>query len=154
MANCCVYYLFFSYSAAAVIYLIIGSFAASGNVAVLTEHLRTDKCDTGRNDTVECITSEEKDNVKGRTSAQYFLASGISLGISLPLFLFCIINKPKGYIDLPQNINNKEANIMQIEEEDDIIKNQNKNDTLPIELAKQLKDSDTGTEEGMKEVIN
>ena len=43
---------------------------------------------------------------------------------------------------------------MQIEEEDDIIKNENKNDTLPIELAKQLKDSDTGTEEGMKEVIN
>ena len=115
MANCCVYFLFFSYAAATIIYLIIGALAASGNAAVLMEHCKT---------TNNTITQEEKESVKKRTYSQYFLASGFTLVISALLFFLCIFKGKKGYSQLSQNINNKiiEEKVPNVIDEEELTK--------------------------------
>ena len=148
MAGCCVTYLFFSYAAASVIYLIIGIFATTGNIAVLAENF------IKVNDSY--IDPEEKKQVKSRTLAQYFLASGISVIIAILLFFLCIIRKPKGYTEVTQQrekITEEKQNVVQIEEDDEEDNNNiNTKGEMPIELAKQTRDYDSA--EGMKEVIN
>lgn len=156
MANCCVTYLFFSYSAASIIYLIVGLFAATGNVAVLIEHLKM-------NDT-NGLDESEKEDVKSRTLSQYFLASAIAVIISLLLYIFLFVRKKKGYSNIYQDQNNDninqqygDNNLLQIEEEDEDNINKSKSDNFPIELAidssKKINDSDSGTE-GMKEYVD
>ena len=148
MAGCCVTYLFFSYAAASVIYLIIGIFATTGNIAVLAENF------IKVNDSY--IDPEEKKQVKSRTLAQYFLASGISVIIAILLFFLCIIRKPKGYTEVTQQrekITEEKQNVVQIEEDDEEDNNNiNTKGEMPIELAKQTRDYDSA--EGMKETIN
>ena len=148
MAGCCVTYLFFSYAAASVIYLIIGIFATTGNIAVLAENF------IKVNDSY--IDPEEKKQVKSRTLAQYFLASGISVIIAILLFFLCIIRKPKGYTEVTQQrekITEEKQNVVQIEEDDEEDNNNiNTKGEMPIELAKQTRDYDSA--EGMKEAIN
>ena len=152
MANCCVTYLFFSYAAATIIYFIIGIFAATGNIALLVEHYKFSNA--------TYLDEEEKSDVKSRTLRQYFMSSGLAAFISVPLFVFCIIKKPKGYSDIIQEQNiNKKNNKMQIEEEDeeDFNPNNRRSGVMPIEMAsgtKAINESDSNTEEsGMKENI-
>ena len=160
MANCCVYFLFFSYAAATIIYLIIGALAASGNAAVLMEH-----CKISNN----TMTQEEKESVKKRTYSQYFLASGCTLVISALLFFLCIFKGKKGYTPLNQNINNRiieEKSTNVIDEEiisnaNDINTNTNNininisKDSDQLEMSKQTKDIESINDEneGMKENI-
>ena len=147
MAGCCVTYLFFSYAAASVIYLILGIFAATGNIEVLSKNL------IKVNDSY--VEEDEKKNVKSRTLAQFFFASGISVVIAILLFIFCIIRKPKGATDVNQEkgkiIEENPPNVMQIEEEDDDDDNNNINTKgeIPIELAKKTREYDS---DGMKEI--
>ena len=130
MANFCVTFLFYSYAAATVIYLILGAFAASGNAALLIEHYHL-------NDT-NSVDDSEKSNVKSRTLAQYFLSSAITAIISSVLFIFCIMkSEKKGYNNIYQDQNIEKIN--QIEEEDDDINNSG---TMPIELAIDNKSND------------
>ncbi len=151
MANCCVTYLFFSYAAATIIYFIIGVFATTGNIALLVEHYK--------HSNASYVDEEEKNDVKSRTLGQYYLSSGLAALISVFLFLFCIIKKPKGYSDIIQDQNiNKKDNIMQIEEDDDDHNiNNSQSGSMPIEMAigaKIINESDSNTEEsGMKENI-
>ena len=97
--------------------------------------------------------------MKSRTLGQYYLSSGLAALISVFLFLFCIIKKPKGYSDIIQDQNiNKKDNIMQIEEDDDDHNiNNSQSGSMPIEMAigaKTINESDSNTEEsGMKENI-
>ena len=156
MANCCVYYLFYSYAAASLIYLIIGIFAATGNVAVLMEHVKL-------NDTNQ-LEEEERGAVKSRTLAQYFLASAIAVITSLLLYIFCLIGKSKGTPNTYQEQIKEDTNksnindIMQIEaDEDEDNVNKTGNVTMPIEMAMDntkiiTNESEAGTE-GMKENI-
>ena len=160
MANCCVYFLFLSYAAATIIYLIIGALAASGNAAVLMEHCKT---------TNNTITQEEKESVKKRTYSQYFLASGFTLVISALLFFLCIFKGKKGYSQLSQNINNKiiEEKVPNVIDEEDINKENNINNNINIntninedsndrlEMSKQSKEIESINDdnEGMKENI-
>ena len=130
MANFCVTFLFYSYAAATVIYLILGAFAASGNAALLIEHYHL-------NDT-NLVEDSEKSDVKSRTLAQYFLSSAITAIISSVLFIFCIMkSEKKGYSNIYQDQNIEKIN--QIEEEDDDINNSG---TMPIELAIDNKSND------------
>ena len=64
MANCCVTFLFFSYAAATVIYLVIAGLAMSGNAKVLIAH---SKLENGT-----ALLPKEREEVKSRTYAQYF----------------------------------------------------------------------------------
>ena len=160
MANCCVYFLFFSYAAATIIYLIIGALAASGNAAVLMEHCKI---------TNNTITQEEKESVKKRTYSQYFLASGFTLVISALLFFLCIFKGKKGYSQLSQNINNKiiEEKVPNVIDEEDINKENDINNNINIntninedsndrlEMSKQSKEIESINDdnEGMKENI-
>ena len=150
MANFCVTFLFFSYAAASIIYLILGAFAASGNAALLIDHYHLNETNG--------LNESEKRDVKSRTLAQYFLASGITVIISTLLFIFCILKKEKGYsrIDQDQNI----EKINQIEEdEDNIVNNSETSGSMPIEMALGSNNSLNKSEsynigEGMKESIN
>ena len=151
MANFCITFLFFSYSSASIIYLILGAFAASGNAALLMEHYH-------RNET-NAIEPSELEGVKSRTIGQYFLAAGISVIISVLLYIFCILRKEKGYtIIYPEQSGEK---INQIEEDDNEDNSINNTGTMPIELAidsKKVINNDESSkddnEEGMKENIN
>ena len=159
MANCCVYYLFYSYAAASLIYLIIGIFAATGNVAVLMEHLKPNTSNA-----TNFIDEEERGAVKSRTLAQYFLASAIAVITSLLLYIFCLIGKSKGTPNAYQEQIKEDTNksnindIMQIEaDEDEDNVNKTGNVTMPIEMAMDntkiiTNESEAGTE-GMKENI-
>ena len=154
MANCCITFLFYSYAAASIIYLMIGAFAASGNAAILTEHYKFDENNK--------ITEEERKGVKSRTLAQYFFASAVTVIITVLLYIFFIIKKEKGYhaINQGQNIDNdfQKGNIIQIEEEDDEDDNSKTNKgNIPIEMAfGNAINSETSSEqtEGMKERNN
>ena len=147
MANFCVTFLFYSYAAATVIYLILGAFAASGNAALLIEHYHL-------NDT-NSVDDSEKSDVKSRTLAQYFLSSAITAIISSVLFIFCIMkSEKKGYSNIYQDQNIEKIN--QIEEDDE-----DNSGTMPIELAIDNKSNDnlninmsgssSNSGEGMKE---
>ena len=128
MANFCVTFLFYSYAAATVIYLILGAFAASGNAALLIEHYHL-------NDT-NLVEDSEKSDVKSRTLAQYFLSSAITAIISSVLFIFCIMkSEKKGYSNIYQDQNIEKIN--QIEEDDE-----DNSGTMPIELAIDNKSND------------
>ena len=151
MANFCVTFLFYSYAAATVIYLILGAFAASGNAALLIEHYHL-------NDT-NSVDDSEKSNVKSRTLAQYFLSSAITAIISSVLFIFCIMkSEKKGYSNIYQDQNIEKINQIEEDDEDNDINNSG---TMPIELAIDNKsndnlninisDSSSHNEEGMKE---
>ena len=153
MANCCITFLFYSYAAASIIYLIIGAFAASGNAAVLTEHYKKNDNNT--------VDEDEIKAVKSRTLAQYFLASGMTVIISVILYIFFIIRGEKGYssINQIQNIDNDlhKGNVIQIEEEEDDDNSNNKGN-MPIEMAignnMNKSESYSVENEGMKETIN
>ena len=151
MAGFCVNFLFYSYSAATVIYLILGAFAASGNAALLIEHYHL-------NDT-NAVQENEKKDVKSRTLAQYFLSSAITVAISLVLYIFCINEKvKKGYNNIYPDQNIEKINQIEEDDEDNAI---NTTGSLPIELAIDNKsndnlninisDSSSHNEEGMKE---
>ena len=132
MANFCVTFLFYSYAAATVIYLILGAFAASGNAALLIEHYHL-------NDT-NLVEDSEKSDVKSRTLAQYFLSSAITAIISSVLFIFCIMkSEKKGYSNIYQDQNIEKINQI---EEDDEDNNINNSGTMPIELAIDNKSND------------
>ena len=128
MAGVCTGFLFYSYVAATVIYLILGSFAASGNIALLTEHYHhmSNSADEENN------MKKEIENVKGRTTTQYFVASGVCLLLSVTLFFLCMRegNKPEEEkkitrsisLDMkeaqPNNIINNQTNNIEIPNED------------------------------------
>ena len=132
MANFCVTFLFYSYAAATVIYLILGAFAASGNAALLIEHYHL-------NDT-NSVDDSEKSDVKSRTLAQYFLSSAITAIISSVLFIFCIMkSEKKGYNNIYQDQNIEKINQIEEDDEDNDINNSG---TMPIELAIDNKSND------------
>ena len=79
--KCCGAYLFFSYAGATVVYLILGIFANTGNISLLMEHCRKEG---------DTITLKEKEDVKQRTYLQYYSACGLSLILSIILYIFCM----------------------------------------------------------------
>ena len=100
MAGCCVTYLFFSYASATIIYLILGIFASSGNVALLIEHYQFVNNDE--------LTEDERKNVRKRTSLQFYFAFTLSLILSLALYIFCMRGKKdKSKIDQSQSLDMK-----------------------------------------------
>ena len=100
MAGCCVTYLFFSYASATIIYLILGIFASSGNVALLIEHYQFVNNDE--------LTEDERKNVRKRTSLQFYFAFVLSLLSSLILYIFCMREKKdKSKIDQSQSLDMK-----------------------------------------------
>ena len=88
MAGFCVTYLFYSYISATLVYFILAIFASSGNLALLVKHYHKD----GDTDDIE---NDEQSDVKSRTAGQYFLASGITLILSIALFILCFRDKNK-----------------------------------------------------------
>ena len=149
--NCCAMYLFFSYAAASVIYLIIAIFASTGNVAVLMEHMKEEN-------------DAEKNAVKKRTYRQYYLGAATSLIIAVVLFIFCIWKKNKvkreTYLPTLQKIISQDEPGMIGDNDSNSNMMANKTESMPIEMAidnnkiNEFSDSGSGTEEGMKEVIN
>ena len=100
MAGCCATYLFFSYASATIIYLILGIFASSGNVALLIEHYQFVNNDE--------LTEDERKNVRKRTSLQFYFAFTLSLILSLALYIFCMRGKKdKSKIDQSQSLDMK-----------------------------------------------
>ena len=102
MAGCCVTYLFFSYASATIIYLILGIFASSGNVALLIEHYQY----VNNNE----LPEKEREIVRKRTSLQFYLAFTLSLLLSLTLYILCMgekKDKPKIDQSIPLDIKNK-----------------------------------------------
>ena len=100
MAGCCVTYLFFSYASATIIYLILGIFASSGNVALLIEHYQFVNNDE--------LTEDERKNVRKRTSLQFYFAFTLSLLTSLTLYILCMgEKKDKSKIDQSQALDMK-----------------------------------------------
>ena len=95
MAGCCATYLFFSYISGTIVYLVLAIFATTGNIILLVEHY---KYETGNN-TEKIVTDIERVNVKSRTFSQYYMACGISLVLSIILYIFLIREKKekKGY---------------------------------------------------------
>ncbi len=140
--KCCAMYCFFSYAAATVVYFIIAIFASTGNSYILVSHLKS---------------SNDLEDVKSRTTKEYFLGAGISLGIAIILFLFCILKiqskeKRDTYMpslqkitqqDEPGMINDNNTNIMN-----------NRTETMPIEMAidKNKSINEYESEKGMKEI--
>ena len=122
MAGVCSGFFFYSYAAATIIYLIFGSFAASGNIALLTEHYHKNGTDS---------VMPDIDNVKSRTTIQYFVAAGACLLISVALYVFCMRegNKPieEKRITRSISLDMKEA------QSNNIINNQNNNIEIPAQ---------------------
>ena len=124
MAGVCIGFLFYSYTAATIIYLILGSFAASGNIALLTEHYLSNKNGNG-------IDKEDINNVKERTTIQYFVASAFCLLISLALFVFCM---REGYKPIQeQKITRSISLDMKEPQSNNIINNQINNIEIPTQ---------------------
>ena len=124
MAGVCIGFLFYSYTAATIIYLILGSFAASGNIALLTEHYLSNKTGTG-------IDKGDIENVKGRTTTQYFVAAGSCLLISVTLFVFCM---REGYKPIEQKKITRSISLdMKEPQSNNIINNQINNIEIPTQ---------------------
>ena len=86
MAGYCVSFLFYSYVAATIVYLIFGIFASTGNAALLIEHYRI-------NSTNQEVENGDEKDVKSRTIGQYFFGSALTLIISILLYIFFIRKK-------------------------------------------------------------
>ena len=99
MAGYCINFLFYSYASATVIYLILGLFASSGNIPLLMDNYRY-------NSSNQELEEGEPSNVKNRTLGQYFLASGLTLGISIALYYFYFRDKKENEAQIiNQNLN-------------------------------------------------
>ena len=85
MAGCCSTFLFFSYTSGTIVYLLLGIFAHTGNLPLLVEHYQYNSNNT--------LITKEEDEVQKRTFCQYYLASSLTLIISLVLYIFCMREK-------------------------------------------------------------
>ncbi len=122
MAGVCSGFLFYSYTAATIIYLIFGSFAASGNIALLTEHYHANK--TGS-------VIPDIEHVKSRTTIQYFVAAGACLLISITLYVFCM---GEGYKPIEEKRITRSISLdMKEAQSNNIINNQNNNIEIPAQ---------------------
>ncbi len=121
MAGYCVSFLFYSYFAATIVYLLFGIFASTGNGPLLIEHYKL-------NSTSE-VDGDEKD-VKKRTYSQYFFASSLTLVLTVVLYIFCMREQEKVKEPFTQTIS------LDIAQENNIL-NQPENDNInrPIEMA-------------------
>ena len=122
MAGVCSGFLFYSYTAATIIYLIFGSFAASGNIALLTEHYHLN--DSGS-------PLDDIENVKSRTTAQYYVAAAACLLISFALYIFCM---REGYKPIEEKKITRSISLdMKESQPNNIINNQNNNIEIPAQ---------------------
>ena len=120
MAGVCTGFLFYSYTAATIIYLIFGSFAASGNIALLTEHYHAN----GTGSVLDDI-----EHVKSRTTTQYFVAAAACLILSVALYVFCM---REGYKPLEEKKITRSISLdMKEPQTNNIINNQNNNIEIP-----------------------
>jgi hypothetical protein len=120
MAGVCTGFLFYSYTAATIIYLIFGSFAASGNIALLTEHYHAN----GTGSVLDDI-----EHVKSRTTTQYFVAAAACLIFSVALYVFCM---REGYKPLEEKKITRSISLdMKEPQTNNIINNQNNNIEIP-----------------------
>ena len=120
MAGVCTGFLFYSYTAATIIYLILGSFAASGNIALLTEHYHAN----GTGSVLDDI-----EHVKSRTTTQYFVAAAACLILSVALYVFCM---REGYKPLEEKKITRSISLdMKEPQSNNIINNQNNNIEIP-----------------------
>ena len=120
MAGVCTGFLFYSYTAATIIYLIFGSFAASGNIALLTEHYHAN----GTGSVLDDI-----EYVKSRTTTQYFVAAAACLILSVALYVFCM---REGYKPLEEKKITRSISLdMKEPQSNNIINNQNNNIEIP-----------------------
>ena len=148
-ARCCVTYLFFSYMAGTIIYLIIAIFAKMGNVTLLVEHYKHSKDN-------EEVTNAERKDVKGRTTYQYIMACAISFVLTLILYFFGMRGKKekKNIINRHKSLDLDYQPDLINEPEDEINTNTNTKN-LPIELGQEnnnvIKSINTTTSIGMGE---
>ena len=122
MAGYCVSFLFYSYAAATVIYLLLGIFASTGNLPLLMEHYRYDDNNI--------VFQGDENEVQRRTYRQYYLGSSLTLLISVILYIFCMREKPqdKGLFNQTISLDmHKDNNILNQQENEDV--------NRPIELA-------------------
>ena len=106
--------------AATIIYLIFGSFAASGNIALLTEHYHAN----GTGSVLDDI-----EHVKSRTTTQYFVAAAACLIFSVALYVFCM---REGYKPLEEKKITRSISLdMKEPQSNNIINNQNNNIEIP-----------------------
>ena len=120
MAGVCTGFLFYSYTAATLLYLIFGSFAASGNIALLTEHYHAN----GTGSVLDDI-----EHVKSRTTTQYFVAAAACLILSVALYVFCM---REGYKPLEEKKITRSISLdMKEPQSNNIINNQNNNIEIP-----------------------
>ena len=129
MAGFCLNYLLFSYISATIIYLILGLFASTGNVALLVEHYQLNSTKTGLKD-------GELDNVQKRTYSQYFLGASISFVLSIVLFIFFLRDQKKNAEPLFQ------TSTIDLRQEPDILNQHDNANNGPIELGQPIS-SDT-----------
>ena len=120
MAGVCTGFLFYSYTATTIIYIIFGSFAASGNIALLTEHYHANG--TGS-------VFDDIEHVKSRTTTQYFVAAAACLILSVALYVFCM---REGYKPLEEKKITRSISLdMKEPQTNNIINNQNNNIEIP-----------------------
>ena len=146
MAGVCTGFLFYSYTAATIIYLIFGSFAASGNIALLTEHYHAN----GTGSVLDDI-----EHVKSRTTTQYFVAAAACLIFSVALYVFCM---REGYKPLEEKKITRSISLdMKEPQSNNIINNQNNNIEIPDQKTEEdnkLNTINTVSSTGMGEKDN
>ena len=146
MAGVCTGFLFYSYTAATIIYLIFGSFAASGNIALLTEHYHAN----GTGSVLDDI-----EHVKSRTTTQYFVAAAACLILSVALYVFCM---REGYKPLEEKKITRSISLdMKEPQSNNIINNQNNNIEIPDQKTEEdnkLNTINTVSSTGMGEKDN
>ena len=132
MAGYCTTFLFFSYASTAVIYFILAIFGCTGNVALLTENYRYNSN--------QALEAKEEENVKGRVIGQYFIASALSLIISVLLFFFTMREKPS---ENQENLSQTFS--LDIQQQDSNIINQTPNENNIIEMPTPNSEINTNT---------
>ena len=141
MAGYCVSFLFYSYASGTIVYLLLAIFASTGNLPLLMEHYQY-------NPVNNTLIKDDENKVKTRTLSQYFLASILTLAISVVLYIFCMREKPQDKGLFTQTIS------MDIRQDNDIL-NQPDNDQVkgPIELA-QPNSIENGSDNNNIQAIN
>ena len=112
MANCCWYFLFYSFSSGLFFFAILGLFALTNNPYIFIENLHLEK-------DAEPVIS---DDTKKQIYLQYFSAAFFDAIFALLIYIFIIMKERKKKPVLNENIVN-------LNEEDKIIENKQINNS-------------------------
>ena len=114
MAGYCVSFLFYSYFSATIVYLLFGIFASTGNGPLLMEHYKLNS---------QSEVDGDENHVKTRTLRQYFLASSLTLVLTIVLYIFFMREKEEVKEPFNQTISldmHQENNILNRPDNDNV----------------------------------